>query len=402
MPPVPAKSADVVRQRRDQDKEKLLPRPHSWAIALLCVFSLQCSTLTTFREAPFPYRKTDLSRGDLAGPYSGYVRDSEGVAIEGAAVHMCLVLDTAAKKLVCFDQKTESDGSYAFPLATSQRTGSEPSAVRGVTLFVYHPGFVGYRSDLHWDGAVRQDFTQRSNEIYLEAFPSGSSHRNHLSFLSGSKGDPWLSQTAGQEYVLAKQEEQDAAKPKPPVTPPPPPPWAEAESVLRNALAHDHFQQTAVSPTLVAVGADNSPDAASLAGLSFSGVILRPADALPEALEKKVFLLIWRTPVGKTSKIWFDRLRRGGLPVKSGDKEVTLVQKTLRGGNKKKVLALSALGHRASEGTVWQLICGTERCTKPADFKMLSSLVRDALRQRNPSEASVPAAKARKPQRSTP
>lgn len=401
MPPVPAESADVVCHRRNQNKKWLFLQPHRWVIALLCVFFLHCSSWRTFQPAPFPYQPTDLSRGDLAGPYSGSLLDAAGGAIEGGLVRLCLQFGKPKEGSVCFDQKTKVDGSYAFRFAAAERTGRRPEMVRGAVLFAYQPGFIGYRSDVHWDGAARKDFTQRGNKIYLSAFPAGTPHRKHLNFLESPLSTAWLKEAGAREYALAKQEELEAAKPKPPIAPPPPPPmWAEAESVLRGALTHKQFQQAGPLPELVALGADNAPAAGNLKGLSFSGVMLRPTTAAKTEMEKKVFLLIWRTPEGKTSKMLFDRLRRGMPVVKSGEKDVTLVQKILRGGRKTKVLARSAMGHRTREGTVWQLICGTERCVKPADFQMLSSLVRDALRK-TPSPAA-PAPASTKPPSSTP
>lgn len=80
---------------------------------------------------------------------------------------------------------TTSDraGRYQLPQAPGRIRGARVKLV-GFTLVVYKRGFVGYRSDVPYDGGLRSEFVARHNRIELRKWTAADSHAEHLVMLA--------------------------------------------------------------------------------------------------------------------------------------------------------------------------------------------------------------------------
>ncbi len=146
--------------------------------------------LPQVRPAPFPESSDTTLAGSLLGPFDGRVLDAQsGRPIPGSLVWVawrfcrgetfCVPAGTET-----WSGETDADGHY---LTSGLR--HFPGSVRldHVTVVVYRRGFLGYRSDRYFDGALpRRDFSQQRNQVKLERFPENASHAEHLAFLGGS------------------------------------------------------------------------------------------------------------------------------------------------------------------------------------------------------------------------
>jgi len=159
--------------------------------------------------AAFHARPDGTARGWPLGPFHGRVVDADtGRPIERARV-LCswsfvrgvgAVAPEAARTL---SSETDPDGVYRVPELKALPGGLSTRLAR-VTLLVYHPDFVGYRSDFQFAPRLpRLDFAQRGHVVRLARWGSELSHARHLLFL-GSDG--LLREAAARERASAALE----------------------------------------------------------------------------------------------------------------------------------------------------------------------------------------------------
>lgn len=329
-----------------------------------------------YPSATFPNKPTSITRGDLAGPFSGYVLDASGVALSGVPVRGCWVLDPPHNPGFCIDRKTKNDGSYAFPRMSKKWTPLPLKSLRDFRLFAYADGYWGYRSDKHEDGAIRRDFTQRSNVIYLRRFSMGMSHENHLAFLSNPPhNDAWLKTVASNEWPLVKREEEEriareTAAVAPPAPPPTPPPWTRAHKTLLAVIQDKAFPKNRQPwPAFAASPAENVPEASSQ--LAYSGILLRmPATPDQAAPPIEASLQIWTFSSMKEASQLLRLFQKKAKPFKSRKtKEGQWLQTKIKGG------FYGSAGLLAQDHVVWRALCGASICKTQRSIDALSTLL---------------------------
>lgn len=165
--------------------------------------------------APFPHSPLTTQSGDLLGPYTGVVIDTETEkAVTGALV---VGTWTFARGLGAAAPrgsheawaKTDSEGRYELP-RLEEIPGGLSTRVSAFQLVIYKRGYVGYRSDhVFPDGAVRSDFAQVGNLVRLDKTDDQLSHMQHLAFLGGNA---LIRKAAAWEAVAAADEARRAAE----------------------------------------------------------------------------------------------------------------------------------------------------------------------------------------------
>jgi hypothetical protein len=162
-------------------------------------------------EAPFVARPGSVERGDLRGPFDGQVLDADsGKPLAGATVVGSWAFEGGAGLVGPADAawrrvETDADGRYRVPEVEGW---PRPARLARFTLLVYKRGWVAYRSDRRIeDASARGDFTQASNVVKLERFPSTMTHAAHLRYVGA--GGPLLAEL-GPELHEASDERAEA------------------------------------------------------------------------------------------------------------------------------------------------------------------------------------------------
>lgn len=141
------------------------------------------------RPPSFEGARDRVSDASLLGPFDGQVVDeatSEPVA--GATVVGVWSYDEGDGLVTpagseTIEVKTDQAGRYRLPDAPQRKRGSNMRLV-SFQLVVYKRGYVGYRSDRHFDGTPRTDFTVRHNRASVRKWRDTDSHAQHLMFLA--------------------------------------------------------------------------------------------------------------------------------------------------------------------------------------------------------------------------
>lgn len=168
------------------------PRDHRAPVArwlptiAIGLSSVSCSPIVRSPDfAGAPDRVTDVS---LVGPFDGQVVDATTAEpIQGATVVGVWSYDRGDGLIGPWgsetaEVKTDQAGRYRIPEAPLETTGPSVRLV-DFHLVVYKRGYVGYRSDLTYEGHPRTDFTLRHNRIQLRKWRETDSHAEHLLYL---------------------------------------------------------------------------------------------------------------------------------------------------------------------------------------------------------------------------
>jgi len=133
-------------------------------------------------------RSTEAS---LLGPFDGQVIDATtSEPISGATLIAMWTYDegrgpagAAGSHVETF--VTDAAGRYKIPAHKPQprRAGQDLTRLVAFDLVVYKRGYVGYRSDVEFEGRPRHDFVQRHNRVALRKWRETDSHATHLAFL---------------------------------------------------------------------------------------------------------------------------------------------------------------------------------------------------------------------------
>ncbi len=146
-----------------------------------------CSPLV--RDAPFGGARDHVADVALTGPYNGQIVDGTTNAPIGDATVVAvwsydrgdgLVGPAGSETLVV---RSDRAGRYRIPLAPSKLRGQALRLV-DFTLFVYKRGYLGYRSDVPYDGGRRAEFVARHNRVSLRKWAGTDSHAEHLLMLA--------------------------------------------------------------------------------------------------------------------------------------------------------------------------------------------------------------------------
>ncbi len=152
-----------------------------------CFTAAGCSPIV--REARFRGAKDRVTDASLLGPFDGQVIDqATSEPISGATIVGIWSYDTGDGLIGPFgsetvEVKTDQAGRYRIPAAPLKIRGRYVRLVDW-TLVVYKRGYVGYRSDVTFEGRPRTDFTLRHNKVELRKWRDTDSHAQHLLFLA--------------------------------------------------------------------------------------------------------------------------------------------------------------------------------------------------------------------------
>jgi hypothetical protein len=144
------------------------------------------------RPADFPGAADKVTDVVLTGPFDGQIVDaSTGEPLRDAVVVGVWTYERGDGLVGPWGSETvrvETDeaGRYRIAPAPLARRGAGVRLV-SFRLVAYKRGYVGYRSDLRFDGSERTDFVGRHNEIALEKWREGMSHAEHLLFLAAPR-----------------------------------------------------------------------------------------------------------------------------------------------------------------------------------------------------------------------
>lgn len=146
-----------------------------------------CSPIV--RPPEFAGARDHVAETSLVGPFDGQITDgTTNAPISDATVVGVWSYDRG-------DGLIGPQGSETMVVKSDRagryRIAGAPEAVRGrsvrlvsFTLFVYKRGYLGYRSDVPYDGGKRSEFVGRHNEIALRKWSSNDSHAEHLVMLA--------------------------------------------------------------------------------------------------------------------------------------------------------------------------------------------------------------------------
>lgn len=173
--------------QRPRDRRFVLARLGLAALVGGGLGATGCSPIV--REARFRGAKDRVTDASLLGPFDGQVVDvATAEPISGATVVGIWSYD-AGDGLIgpsgseTIEVKTDQAGRYRIPAAPLKVRGRYVRLVDW-TLVVYKRGYVGYRSDVTFEGQPRTDFTLRHNKAELRKWRDTDSHAQHLLFLA--------------------------------------------------------------------------------------------------------------------------------------------------------------------------------------------------------------------------
>ncbi len=179
-------SREIKNQRR---QPRRLPRlVVGGVLALLLGTASGCVVVG---EARFSTRPDSTDRGDLLGPLTGRVVDVATKKPVGAAYVVAIWRVEQPGKVgprtIHQATRTNADGRYYLPRLASAPT--YPARIADLTLYVYQPGYIAYRSDRYFeDNAERRDFAQEDAVIGMQRLASNVSRVQHLAFLDPAAG----------------------------------------------------------------------------------------------------------------------------------------------------------------------------------------------------------------------
>ena len=130
-------------------------------------------------------RPDSTERGDLLGPLSGRVIDVATRKPVSSAYVLALwkVDGHSATPPIYQATRTNADGRYYLGKLVNPPT--YPARVADLTLYVYHSGYVAYRSDRYFgDNSERHDFAQEWGTVGLDRMTGAVSRVQHLEFLA--------------------------------------------------------------------------------------------------------------------------------------------------------------------------------------------------------------------------
>lgn len=159
------------------------------ALSPFVLVGLLAACSPVVRPADFPGAADKVTDVVLTGPFDGQLVDaSTGEPLRDAVVVGVWTYERGDGLVGPWGSETvrvETDeaGRYRIAPAPLARRGAGVRLV-SFRLVAYKRGYVGYRSDLRFDGSKRTDFVARHNEIALEKWRDGLSHAEHLLFLS--------------------------------------------------------------------------------------------------------------------------------------------------------------------------------------------------------------------------
>ena len=141
------------------------------------------------RPAPFRARPDSVARGDLSGPFSGRVIDSEtDRPVPGALVYASWRF-VSGSGFVTPDGfrdwigSTDAQGRYAVPELEDAPGGGR---LADFHLLVYKRGYVAYRSDRRFDDlGLQTEFSQEGASVTLYRWRPDYSHAKHLRYVGG-------------------------------------------------------------------------------------------------------------------------------------------------------------------------------------------------------------------------
>jgi hypothetical protein len=356
--------------------------PARWRLAvsllgiLATAWCASCGPLIS--EAPFRTRADSLQPGDLLGPYTGQVLDSEtDRPVEKAVVSaswafergMGFVAPRGAAEVAI---ETDVNGRYRIP-KLSELPGGLSMRVARFTLVVYQRGYVAYRSDsIFPDQAPRHDFVQRGNVVRLTPWSAELSHARHVAFVGGGatvrRASAWELEQAALELDRAFA---------------PPEPVRRPRVALLNAtplLTADEIRATTGFK-----GMFQERRLLDLERTAFYDSRHFQAVGRPQTFD--VALRVWRLDVDSAEERYLKLL--GDLPAAKSRNEIG--DRSLR-AQEGDILAIAFL-HRPS-GTVVEMTCGASQCAKHEVLlelgrRMLPRLVR--LTTETPAAAAPPA-----------
>ncbi|HWB79001.1 MAG TPA: hypothetical protein VG755_28765 [Nannocystaceae bacterium] len=146
-----------------------------------------CSPIV--RPPEFAGATDHVAETSLVGPFDGQIVDFNNSEPIGDATVVGvwsydrgdgLIGPSGSETVVV---KSDRAGRYRVPAAPSEARGRTVRLV-SFTLFVYKRGYVGYRSDVPYDGGTRSEFVGRHNKVELRKWTSNDSHADHLVMLA--------------------------------------------------------------------------------------------------------------------------------------------------------------------------------------------------------------------------
>ncbi len=146
-----------------------------------------CSPLV--RDAPFGGARDHVADVALTGPFNGQIVDGITAAPIGDATVVAVWSYDRGDGLIgpagseTYVARSDRAGRYRVPLAPEKIRGLTVRLV-DFTLFVYKRGYVGYRSDVPYDGGGRAQFVARHNRVAMRKWVDSDSHADHLLMLS--------------------------------------------------------------------------------------------------------------------------------------------------------------------------------------------------------------------------
>jgi hypothetical protein len=176
------------------------------------------------RPASFRVRPDSVARGDLAGPFSGRVIDSEtDRPIPGALVYASWRF-VSGSGFVAPDGfrdwigSTDAQGRYVVPELEDAPGGAR---LADFHLLVYKRGYVAYRSDRRFDDLGPQtEFSQQGASITMARWRPEFSHAKHLRYVGGGAAlaalTAWelpdaVAELSGANPLILAQKAKDAA-----------------------------------------------------------------------------------------------------------------------------------------------------------------------------------------------
>lgn len=334
-----------------------------WVGCTLALSVSACGPIVT--PAAFRARPDAAGRGSSLGPFHGRVVDAAtGRPVEQAQV-LCSwsfvrgIGAVAPEAARTFSTASDLDGVYRIPELRALPGGLSTRLSR-VTLIVFHPDYVGYRSDFQFTPRLRQRaFVQRAHVVRLTRWRSELSHARHLLFLGGGgRLHAALARArdgAGLELdqpalAAAARPATDAATEGPPTTPP-------AQPVLAALL----------------LAVDDVRAVTGYQGILKRGPLADPGDATDtlhmqaegEDEAHDVAVRLWRrSPDELVAKL--EGLREelpGSRPLRGlGDRALTVTQGEIR------AVAFLDAGHAA----LVLLTCGRAQCSSEAKLLALA------------------------------
>jgi hypothetical protein len=183
-------------------------RFHRRFLAGVALALVQIGCAPTIRAPDFQGAKSVVTGESLIGPFDGQVLDASTrepltdvtlVAVWTFETGDGLVSSAGSET---YETLSDRSGRYRIP-AAKLRGRTHRDRLVHFSLHAYKRGYAGYRSDMHPDGAHRDDFVQRHNRIELNKWRTDASHAEHLFFLTPPRT---ISQRSNWEADLANRE----------------------------------------------------------------------------------------------------------------------------------------------------------------------------------------------------